>query len=66
MPSSPENAGVVTKARPFSRTGEVHHDPIARTGTTKPLIAEVNDAKDRALVHFVTHGMSGFFHGTCL
>lgn len=32
----------------------------------KPVIAEVNDAKDRALVHFVAQGTSGSFHGTCL
>ncbi len=32
----------------------------------KPVIAEVNDAKDRALVRFVAHGTSGSFHGTCL
>lgn len=32
----------------------------------KPVIAEVNDTKDRALVRFVAHGISGSFHGTCL
>ena len=32
----------------------------------KPEIAEVNDTKDRVLVRFVTHGISGSFHGTCL
>lgn len=32
----------------------------------KPVIAEVNDTKDRVLVRFVTHGISGSFHGTCL
>ncbi len=32
----------------------------------KPAIAEVNDTKDRVLVRFVTHGISGSFHGTCL
>ena len=32
----------------------------------KPVIAEVSYAKDRALVRFVAHGMSGSFHGTCL
>jgi hypothetical protein len=31
-----------------------------------PLIAEVNGAKDRALVHFTSYGLSGSFHGTCL
>ncbi len=31
-----------------------------------PVFAEVNDAKDRALVHFVAHGLSGSFRGTCL
>jgi len=32
----------------------------------KPVVAEVSDAKDRALVRFVAYGMSGSFHGTCL
>ena len=32
----------------------------------RPVIAEVNDAKDRALVRFVANGASGSFHGTCL
>jgi hypothetical protein len=32
----------------------------------KPVIAEVNGTKDRVLVHFVAHGIAGFFHGTCL
>lgn len=32
----------------------------------RPVIAEVNDAKDRALVRFFTHGISGSFRGTCL
>jgi hypothetical protein len=32
----------------------------------KATIGEVSDKKDRALVHFVAHGMSGSFHGTCL
>ena len=32
----------------------------------KPAIAEVNDTKDRVLVRFVTHGISGSFQGTCL
>lgn len=32
----------------------------------KPVIAQINDAKDRVLVRFVTHGISGSFHGTCL
>jgi len=31
-----------------------------------PSIAEVSDAKDRVLVRFVAHGMSGSFQGTCL
>jgi hypothetical protein len=32
----------------------------------KPVIAQINDAKNRVLVRFVTHGISGSFHGTCL
>jgi hypothetical protein len=32
----------------------------------KPLIAEINATKDRALVRFVAHAMLGSFHGTCL
>lgn len=32
----------------------------------KPSIAEISDAKDRVLVRFVAHGMSGAFHGTCM
>jgi hypothetical protein len=32
----------------------------------KPVIAEVNDAKDRVLIRFVAHGLSCSFHGTCL
>lgn len=32
----------------------------------KPSIAEVDAAKDRALVRFIAHGISGSFHGTCL
>ena len=32
----------------------------------KPTIVDVSNAKDRALVRFVTHGISGSFHGTCL
>ena len=31
-----------------------------------PVIAEISDAKDRALVRFVAHSLSGSFHGTCL
>ena len=31
-----------------------------------PEIAEVNEAKDRLLVHFSAFGYSGSFHGTCL
>jgi hypothetical protein len=32
----------------------------------KPSIVEISDAKDRVLVRFVAHGMSGSFHGTCM
>lgn len=32
----------------------------------KPEIAEVSDAKNRVLVRFVAHGLTGSFHGTCL
>jgi hypothetical protein len=32
----------------------------------KPAVAEVSSAKDRVLVRFVAHGLSGSFHGTCL
>lgn len=32
----------------------------------KPSIAEISNAKDRVLVRFVAHGMSGSFHGTCM
>lgn len=32
----------------------------------QPVIAEVSDAKDRVLVRFIAHGLSGSFHGTCL
>ena len=32
----------------------------------KPAITEVNGAKDRVLVRFVTYGISGSFHETCL
>lgn len=31
-----------------------------------PVIAEVSDALDRALVHFIAYGISSSFHGTCL
>ena len=31
-----------------------------------PVIAEVNETKNRALVRFVAYGRSGSFHGTCL
>jgi hypothetical protein len=31
-----------------------------------PVIAEINQAKDRALVDFIAGGLSGSFHGTCL
>jgi hypothetical protein len=31
-----------------------------------PAIAEVSDANDRSLVRFVSDGISGSFHGTCL
>ena len=32
----------------------------------RPVIAEINDTKDRVLVRFATCGISGAFHGTCL
>ena len=32
----------------------------------QPAIAEMSDAKDRVLVRFVAHSLSGSFHGTCL
>ena len=32
----------------------------------KPAIAEISNRKDRVLVRFVTHRLSGSFHGTCL
>jgi hypothetical protein len=31
-----------------------------------PVVAEISEAKDRALVRFVAHGLTGSFHGTCL
>jgi len=32
----------------------------------QPVVAEVSDSRDRVLVRFVAHGLSGSFHGTCL
>ena len=32
----------------------------------KPVIVEVNETKDRVLVRFVSHGIMGSFHGTCM
>jgi hypothetical protein len=32
----------------------------------RPVISEVNNAKDRVLVRFVASGISGSFYGTCL
>ena len=32
----------------------------------EPVVAEINDQKDRVLVRFVAFGRSGSFHGTCL